>query len=122
MAKKEADVKKSKSNFFKEMKSELKKVVWPTKKELINNTSAVIAFVVIIAIIVFILDFCFDLVNKYGIVRLQETVQTSLQSNSNIINEEEENSVEENIVSNNEAEVTEQSENSVNNANSNSDE
>jgi len=122
MAKKEADVKKSKSNFFKEMKSELKKVVWPTKKELINNTSAVIAFVVIIAIIVFILDFCFDLVNKYGIVRLQETVQTSLQSNSNIINEEEENSVEENIVSNNEAEVTEQSENSVNNENSNSDE
>jgi len=122
MAKKEADVKKSKSNFFKEMKSELKKVVWPTKKELINNTSAVIAFVVIIAIIVFILDFCFDLVNKYGIVRLQETVQTSLQSNSNIINEEEENSVEENIVSNNEAEATEQSENSVNNENSNSDE
>lgn len=120
MAKKEADAKKSKSNFFREMKSELKKVVWPTKKELINNTSAVIAFVVIIAIIVFMLDFCFDLVNKYGIVKLQETVQTSLQSDSNIISNSEENIIEENTEDNGETESEVQTENADDNQNSNS--
>ena len=117
MAKKEADAKKSKSNFFREMKSELKKVVWPTKKELINNTCAVIAFVVII---VFMLDFCFDLVNKYGIVKLQETVQTSLQSDSNIISNSEENIIEENTEDNGETESEVQTENADDNQNSNS--
>lgn len=120
MAKKEADAKKSKSNFFKEMKSELKKVVWPTRKELINNTSAVIAFVVIIAIIVFMLDFCFDLVNKYGIVRLQETVQTSLHSNSTTSNDIEENTVDDNNSINVETEAEFQSDNIVNDQNNNS--
>jgi preprotein translocase subunit SecE len=79
MAKKEKDV-KQKTSYFKEMKTELKKVVWPTPKELVNNTVAVIVFVVIIAAIVFILDFCFDNINKYGITRLQETVQSSFQT------------------------------------------
>jgi len=98
MAKKENDAKKSKSNFLKEMKSELKKVVWPTKRELASNTSAVIAFVVIIAVIVFALDFCFDIVNKYGIVKLQESVQSSLQSNI-IENGNAEEGIEENSIS-----------------------
>ena len=60
MAKKEKKETKQKSSYFKEMKAELKKVVWPTPKELANNTVAVIAFVFIIALIVFICDFCFD--------------------------------------------------------------
>ena len=92
MAKKESEAKKS--NFLKEMKSELKKVVWPTKKELFNNTSAVITFVIIIAVIVFALDFCFDLFNKYGIVKLQEKVHASIQLNDNSINVDEENAIE----------------------------
>lgn len=79
MAKKEKEV-KQKSSYFKEMKAELKKVVWPTPKELVNNTVAVIGFVLIIAIIVFVLDFCFDNLNKYGITRLQESVQSSFQT------------------------------------------
>lgn len=78
MAKKEVKEKKQKNtSYFKEMKAELKKVVWPTPKELLNNTVAVIGFVIIIAVIVFILDLCFDNVNKYGITKLQEKVQTS---------------------------------------------
>lgn len=117
MAKKEADAKKSKSNFFKEMKSELKKVVWPTKKELINNTSAVIAFVVIIALVVFLLDFCFDLVNKYGIVKLQETVHSSISSNVTESNSIEENSVD--IVDSVEVESDIENNNVTDNQNSN---
>ena len=120
MAKKEVDAKKSNSNFFKEMKSELKKVVWPTRKELINNTSAVLAFVVVIAVIVFMLDFCFDLINKYGIVRLQETVQTSLQTNTITSNDIEENTLDDNNSINVETEAEIQSYNLVDDQNNNS--
>ena len=56
--KKNKNVKKENKKFFKNFKAELKKVVWPTPKELANNTAAVIAFVFIIALIVFICDFC----------------------------------------------------------------
>ena len=96
MAKKEKKETKQKSSYFKEMKAELKKVVWPTPKELANNTAAVIAFVIIIAIIVFICDFCFDNINKYGITKMQEKVQSSFQttedSENNTSNEQNETS------------------------------
>ncbi len=84
MPKKEKEVKekKQKNSYFKEMKSELKKVVWPTPKELVNSTASVIAFVVIIALIVLVLDLGFDSLNKYGITRLQEAIKTSIQGES----------------------------------------
>lgn len=76
-------VKKIKNtNYFKELKSELKKVIWPTPKALVNSTIEIIIFVLVIAIIVFILDLCFDNINKYGITRGQEYIQ-SLYKNSN---------------------------------------
>ncbi len=103
MAKKEKKEAKQRNNYFKEMKAELKKVVWPTPKELVNNTIAVIAFVLIIAIIVFVLDFCFDGLNKYGITRLQEKVQSSFQSTDDSNNvSENQNGTSENTENNNE--------------------
>ena len=133
MAKNEKDVKKQKnSSYFKEMKAELKKVVWPTPKELFDNTVAVIAFVLIIAIIVFVSDICFDSLNKYGITKLQEKIKTSIQSTENTENTEnqEENNSEENTESSgNNVEVeaqtsneTENQENSVDNNNTESNE
>ncbi len=41
---------------IKGMRSELKKVIWPTKKEVVNYTVAVIAMCTAIAIIVWIID------------------------------------------------------------------
>lgn len=38
--------------FFKGVKSELKKVVWPTRKQLINNTVMVLILVVVLSVIV----------------------------------------------------------------------
>ena len=38
------------SRSFRDMKGEVKKVVWPSRKQIINNTLIVIAFVVIAAI------------------------------------------------------------------------
>ena len=102
MAKKEKKEAKQKNSYFKEMKAELKKVVWPTPKELFNNTVAVIGFVLIIAIIVFVLDFCCDNINKYGISRLQEKVHSSLQKSDDSNNEAaNENTADQNETSGN---------------------
>ena len=78
MAKKE--VKKdnqAKNSYFKDMKAELKKVIWPTPKQLVSNTAAEIVFTVIIAVIVFVLDLCFDSLHKNAVTPLQEKIQTS---------------------------------------------
>ncbi len=60
---KKAD-KKSKPGFFtraakwfKDMKSELKKVQWPTRKQTINNTLIVIACVIIVGVFIWLFDF-----------------------------------------------------------------
>jgi len=76
MAKKEEKT-KQKSHYFKDMKAELKKVIWPTPKQLASNTLAVIAFTFIIAVIVFVLDLSFDTINKYGVTPLQSKIQSS---------------------------------------------
>ena len=75
MAKKESkNENKVKKHFFKDFKAELKKVIWPTPKQLVNNTIAVVTIVLITAVIVFALDVVFDLGNKYGITQLQNIV------------------------------------------------
>jgi len=56
------------------MRSELKKVTWPSRKELVNSTIAVIVIVVLTAIIVFFLDVAFESLNTYGINKLRTTV------------------------------------------------
>ena len=80
MAKKEVNKKskkeeKNKRHFFKDFKAELKRVVWPTPKQLINSTIAVITIVLVVGVIVFALDIGFELLNKYGINKLQENLQ-----------------------------------------------
>ncbi len=44
---------------FKGIKSELKKVTWPSFKQVANNTWTVILSVIIIGLIIFVLDFVF---------------------------------------------------------------
>ncbi len=85
MAKEEnKKVKKEKKNFLKNFKAELKKVIWPTPKQLTNNTIAVITIVLITAVIVFVLDFAFEALNHYGINKLRDAV--SSKKDTNIVN------------------------------------
>ena len=42
--------------FFYEVKAELKKINWPTRKETIASTSVVLVIVLIIAVFLFIVD------------------------------------------------------------------
>ncbi len=44
------------AKYFKDLKSEFKKVVWPSKKKVINNTSVVLGSIVIMGIFVGLLD------------------------------------------------------------------
>ena len=119
MAKKENKENKQKSRFFKDMKAELKKVIWPTAKQTANNTVAVIAFTLVIALIVFVLDVVFDFANKNGVVALQEKVKSSYSANnttedSNNENANTEGSTNENSTSeeNSESQESKDSENS----------
>lgn len=90
MAKEEnKKVKKEKKNFLKNFKAELKKVIWPTPKQLANNTIAVITIVLITAVIVFALDFAFEALNQYGINKLRDAV--SSKEDTNIVNTIDEN-------------------------------
>jgi preprotein translocase subunit SecE len=57
---KEKKEKKKRKNpivkWFREMKSELKKVVWPTRKQIINNTVIVLVIVVISSAVLLVVD------------------------------------------------------------------
>ena len=121
MAKNEKNVKENKKNshYFKDMKAELKRVIWPSAKQTVNNTTAVIVFTLVAAVIVFVLDLCFDSINKYGVTPLQSKIQssfntveveTSNETTSNEVNEE--NKTDENVETENvKVENTESKEN-----------
>ena len=45
--------------YFRDTKSEMKKVVWPTKKQSLHNTLLVIVVVIVAAIVLVLLDMIF---------------------------------------------------------------
>ena len=57
------------SRWFREMKSELKKVVWPSKSQIINNTLVVVACVIVVGIFIWVFDAVAQLVVN-GIITL----------------------------------------------------
>jgi preprotein translocase subunit SecE len=44
------------TKWFREMRSELKKVVWPTRKQIINNTIIVLVIVAISSVVLWCVD------------------------------------------------------------------
>ena len=57
--------------FLKDMKSELKKVVWPTKTQVINNTLLVVVLVIVVSLVVLGID----LVLEYGDIKLWDMIE-----------------------------------------------
>ena len=126
MAKKEAKANnkenaKNKKSFWKSFKAELKKETWPTPKQLANNTSAVIAIVVLTAIIVFALNITFEAMNKHGVDKVKELIsnqttnETTTDESNN--NESSDDNSATNEADNNES--ADQNESAENNAASN---
>lgn len=50
---------KKKTSRFKTVRSEMKKVVWPTKSQLINYTLTVVVISLIVAVFCWVLDIVF---------------------------------------------------------------
>lgn len=105
---------KEKKHFWKDFKAELKKVIWPTPKQVVNNTVAVITIVVITAVIVFVLDLAFEALNTYGIDKIRSLVTNT----ENVQDTVEENA--ENVEGNVEEENTENTEGNAENNNAES--
>ena len=59
MARKKKGIRSRAAKFIKETKAELKKVIWPNRKELVSFTSVVLVAVVIAALLIFVIDLTF---------------------------------------------------------------
>ena len=103
ITKNEKKEKKEKKHFFKDFKAELKRVIWPTPKQLVNNTVAVITIVIIVAAVVLVLDLAFESLNNYGINKLRDVVGTRNEQVENTeANGENSKNATDNTSSNNE--------------------
>ncbi len=57
------------AKWFREMNSELKKVVWPSKKQVINNVLVTLACVLVVGIFIWVFDAVSDFIIS-GIISL----------------------------------------------------
>lgn len=57
------------ARFFKEVKSELKRVIWPTRKQLVNNTATVLMGCLIIGIFIWLADLAFGQISALVFTR-----------------------------------------------------
>ncbi len=124
MAKKEKEAKtsnkensKNKKSFWKSFKAELKKVSWPTPKQLANNTVAVITIVLITVVIVFALDITFEALNKHGVDKIKEVISSQNDTtNENATTDENSTITDENTTTDENSttnEITENGENTT---------
>ena len=65
----EKKVTKDRGRWFREMKSELKKIVWTSKSQMVNNTLVVLACVLVVGIFIWVFDAVAGLVVN-GIITL----------------------------------------------------
>ncbi len=107
---------KKQKHFWKDFKAELKKVIWPTKSQVINNTIIVVVIVIIVTALCFVLDLAFEALNTYGIDTLKSTVKNNISNTVDSSNTvvDESNTVENNTIENTD---NKQETNEVNNQN-----
>ncbi len=60
--------------FIKGVKSELKKVVWPTKEQLFKNTAMVVLLVVVFSVIIL----GFDMILEFADTNIWNFIQTKI--------------------------------------------
>lgn len=62
---KSKETEETKESYFKQIKGELKKVKWPTKKEMIKYTISTLVFIIIFAVFFFGIGALFALVKGW---------------------------------------------------------
>ena len=60
------------ARYFRELKSELKKVVWPTPKQVLKNALIVVVCILVVGAFIWLFDFVADL----GITKLLSLVKS----------------------------------------------
>ena len=118
MAKAEKNEKtnKKQKHFWKDFKAELKKVIWPTRNQVVNSTIIIIAIVLLITGIVFVLDLAFEALNTYGIDKLKVMVQNEVkQENNTTVEDENKTNEDENTSTEGETQNNENAENNEEN-------
>lgn len=108
------NVKEQKGSFFKDSKSELKRVSWPTPKALINDTTTVIGIVLVVAIIVIILDFIFLKFNENVLYKAEQNVRNKATATQVVENQT--NNDENNTNTNNEGQESQNQQETTENA------
>ncbi len=76
-------------NYFKDVKGEMKKVAWPTFKQVKNNTIIVIVAVIIVGAIIALLDFGFAKGFEFIINKPEQTEQVEGQTEDIVIDDAE---------------------------------
>ena len=85
-----------KNSMIKETKSELKKVIWPSRKDVINGTVVVATMVIIVGAIILAFDFASSALVKKMISRDDFGITEVIDEHAGHDHDHEENSVDEN--------------------------
>ena len=91
-------------HWFKDFRAELKKVIWPTKRQLAENTTVVISMVIIVAVIIFLLDLAFKSITgavTTSIVDSKKANSTDSNASVNTVVDTNNETVENNTTSEN---------------------
>ena len=56
--------------FYRETRSEIKKVTWPSRKELIQHTEVVITSIILVGVIIALADFTFGKITEFVLGKL----------------------------------------------------
>ena len=83
-----------KKGFIKGMKSELKKVIWPTGEQTVKSTFATIAFVILVSLVLIVFNLLFNTLSNLWIKSLSKediinNILSSGETNEVISGEEE---------------------------------
>lgn len=53
------------ATFFRDLKTEFKRISWPSFKQVVNNTGIVIAFIIILGLFIAAVDFLFTYLYQF---------------------------------------------------------
>ena len=71
-----------KTRWAKGFRQEIKKIIWPTGKELVENTVVVLTSVILVALIIFVLDLAFSELSNLAVTGVSKAVNTTTSTES----------------------------------------
>ena len=102
MAKKDSKKSKKQDNnrWFKDFKAELKKINWPNRSELLENTIVVFSMVVIVSVTICVLDLAFKTLNGIEtneVVKLKNSI-VSTETDGTVDSDDAEDEIDAQLV------------------------